>query len=69
MFLNDNSLKYVHTYRTDRHKRQADITLLFQYISLWNNANNFERLNSILIFFLKNDLNLHDKSYGNSSHL
>ena len=25
-------MKYVHTFGTDRHNRQADVTLLFQYI-------------------------------------
>ena len=27
-------MKCVHTFGTGRHKRQADITLLFQYISM-----------------------------------
>ena len=30
-------MKYVHPFRTGRHKRQADITLLFQY--MYSNVN------------------------------
>ena len=26
-------MKYLHTFGTDRHNRQADVTLLFQYIN------------------------------------
>ena len=29
-------MKCVHTFGTGRHKRQADITLLFQYINIQN---------------------------------
>ena len=39
-------MKYVHTFGTGRHKRQADITLLFQY--------SFTLLLLVILFILMN---------------
>ena len=45
-------MKYVHTFATDRHQREADITLLFQYI--WENHSTFN--SASLLLCIKNKL-------------
>ena len=44
-------MKFVHTFGTGRHKSQADITLLFQYICEFN-VLQFSRLVKLLLIIL-----------------